>query len=99
MQIIYWLKPDSSRGTLVPHKSDEPNSRAAKPCEPEVVGRGLKFQGEQDGIGVGGHGVQLSPHIHQEYIFRRKSACRTPAESRQEYLTRGKRYIEPRKTQ
>ena len=26
------------------------------------------------------------------------SACRTPAESRQEYLTRRKEYIEPRKT-
>ena len=47
---------------------------------------------EDDG-GVGGHGVQLSPHIHQEYIFRRKSACRTPAESRQEYLIRGKEYM------
>ena len=59
----------------------------------EILGRG-----EQDGIGVGGHGVQLSPHIRQEYIFRRKSACRTPAESRQEYMTRGKEYREPCKT-
>ena len=34
-----------------------------------------------------------SPWIHQEYTFRHKSAFRTPAESGQEYLTRGKEYI------
>ena len=51
---------------------------------------------EDDG-GVGGHGVHLSPWIHQEYTFRHRSTCRTPAESRQEYLTREKEYIEPRK--
>ena len=28
-----------------------------------------------------------------------RSACRTPAESGQEYLTSGKEYIEPRNTQ
>ena len=28
-----------------------------------------------------------SPWIHQEYTFRHRSACRTPAESGQEYLT------------
>ena len=55
--------------------------------------------GEQDGRGVGGHRVHLSPQIHQEYTFRHRSACRIPAESRQEYLTSGKEYIEPRKTQ
>ena len=54
---------------------------------------------EQDGGGVGGHGVHLSPVIHQEYTFTLRSACRTPAESRQEYLTSGKEYIDPRKTQ
>ena len=54
--------------------------------------------GEQDGGGVGGHGVHLSPQIHQEYTFRHRRACRTPAESRQEALTSGKEYIEPRKT-
>ena len=43
--------------------------------------------------------MHLSPWIHQEYTFRRRSACRTPAESRQEYLTSRKEYIEPRKTQ
>ena len=51
----------------------------------------------QDGGGVGGHGIHLSPWIHQEYTFRHRSACRIPAESRQEYLTREKEYIEPRK--
>ena len=39
--------------------------------------------GEQDGGGLGGRGVHLSPRIHQEYTFRRGSACRTPAESGQ----------------
>ena len=34
-------------------------------------------------------GVHLSPRIHQEYTFRHRSACRTPAENRQEYLTSG----------
>ena len=53
---------------------------------------------EQDGGGVGGPGVHLSPQIYQEYTFRHRSACRTPAESRQEDLTSGKEYIEPRKT-
>ena len=37
--------------------------------------------GEQDGRGVGGCGVHLSPRIHQEYSFRHRSVCRTPAES------------------
>ena len=55
-------------------------------------------EGEQDGGGVGGHGVRLSPWIHEKYTFRHRCACRTPAESRQEYLTSGKDYIEPRKT-
>ena len=44
----------------------------------------------QDGRGVGGCGEHLSPRIHQEYTFRHRSACRTPAESGQEYLTREK---------
>ena len=35
------------------------------------------------------------PQKHQEYTFRHRSACRTPAESRQAYLTSGKEYIEP----
>jgi len=45
---------------------------------------------EQDGRGVGGCGVHLSPYIYQEYTFRHKSACITPAESMQKYLTTGK---------
>ena len=53
---------------------------------------------EQDGGGVGVRGVHISPWIHQEYTFRRRSACRTPAGSRQEYPTSGKEYIEPCKT-
>ena len=55
--------------------------------------------GNQDGRGVGGHGVHLSLWIHQTYTFRHRNACGTPAESRQEYLTRGKEDIEPHKTQ
>ena len=39
-----------------------------------------------------------SPRTHEEYTFRHRSACRTPAESRQEDLTSGKEYIEPHKT-
>ena len=53
---------------------------------------------EQDGRGVGGPEVHLSAQIHQEYTFRHRSACRTPAESGQEYLTSGKENIEPCKT-
>ena len=55
--------------------------------------------GEQDGRGVGGRGIHHSPQTHQEYTFRHRSACRTPAESRQEYLTSRKKYIDPRKTE
>ena len=51
--------------------------------------------GEQDGKGVGGRGVHLSPQIHQAYTFRARSACTTP-ESGQEYLT-SRKYTEPRK--
>ena len=53
---------------------------------------------EQDGRGVGGHGAHLSPWIQQEYTFRHRNACRTPAESGQEDLTSRKEYIEPCKT-
>ena len=49
--------------------------------------------GEQDGGGVGGYGAHLSPWIHQDYTFRHRSACRTPAESRQEYLSSTKECI------
>ena len=57
-----------------------------------------KIMGEQDGGGVGGCGVHLSPRIHEEHTFRHRSAYRTPAESGQEYLTRGKKDIGPHKT-
>ena len=40
----------------------------------------------------------LSPQIHQKYTFGHRSACRKPAESRQEDLSSGKEYIEPHKT-
>ena len=53
---------------------------------------------EQDGRGVGGCGVHLSPWIHQEYTFRHRSACRITAENRQQDLTSGKEYIESCKT-
>ena len=54
---------------------------------------------EQDGRRVGGCGEHLSPWIHQEYTLRYRSACRTPTESGQVYLTSGKEYIDARKTQ
>ena len=41
----------------------------------------------------------ISLHRHQEYTFRHRSACRTPAENEQEYLTSRKEYIELHKTQ
>ena len=52
----------------------------------------------QDGGGVGGCGVHLSPWMQQKYTFRNISTCRTPAESGQKDLTSGKEYIEPCKT-
>ena len=52
-------------------------------------------QQEKDDRAVGGHGVHLSLRMHQEYTLRHKRACRTPAESGQEYLSTGKEYIEP----
>ena len=55
----------------------------------------MKERNEEDGRGVGGCGVHLSPWIHQEYTFRHKNPCRTPIESGQEYLTSGKEYTEP----
>ena len=40
----------------------------------------------------------ISLWIHQDYTFRHRRAWRTPAESGQEDLTRGKEFIDPRKT-
>ena len=58
----------------------------------------INEEGKQDGRGVGGHGVHLSPQTHQEYTFRHRSACRTASERRQEYLPSSKEYTEPHKT-
>ena len=38
--------------------------------ESERIDLKLNIQKEQDGIGVDGSGVHLSPRIHQEYTFR-----------------------------
>ena len=54
---------------------------------------------EQDGGGVGGCGVHLSPQKHQEYTFRQRNTSLTPAESTQEYLTSRKEHTEPCKSQ
>ena len=43
--------------------------------------------------------LSTAPRIHEEYTFRYRNACGTPAESGKEYLTSGKEYIEPNKTQ
>ena len=62
---------------------------------------GIKIQqpgGKQDGRGESGHGVPLSLWMHHEYTFRHRNACRTPAESGQEYLTSRKEYTETPKT-
>ena len=67
--------------------------------ESERIDLKLNIQKEQDGIGVDGSGVQLSPRIHQEDAFRHRSSFRTFAETRQENLTRGKEYREPHKIQ
>ena len=40
----------------------------------------------------------ISSRIQQEYTFRHRTACRTPAERGQEYLTSRKEYIDPHKT-
>ena len=71
-------------------------SRVEQPFK--IHGSKSCIYGEQDGRGVDRSGLHLSPQIHEEYTFRHRSGCRTSAESRQEYLTSGKEYIEPRKT-
>ena len=38
--------------------------------------------------------ISLHRYIRNTPVFRHRSACRTPAESRQEYLISGKEYIE-----
>ena len=54
---------------------------------------------EQGSRGVGWRGIHLSPWIQQDYMFRHRSAHRTPAESWQEYVASQKEYIDPLKTQ
>ena len=49
---------DWKRSILIPI----PKKGGSKECSEE----------EQDGGGIGGHRVQLSPQIHQEYTFRQK---------------------------
>ena len=66
-------------------------------CSHEIKTHLLLGGREQDGGGVGER-LYLSPKISQEYTFRHRSACITPAESGQEYLTSGKEYIEPCRT-
>ena len=67
---------------------------AQPPCKPvkleSTKEKKKKKRGEQDGRGAGGCGVHLSPWIHQEYTFRHRGTCRTPAESGQEHLPREK---------
>ena len=61
----------------------------SNPTEKEQeVGKNEKQKGgEHDGGGVGGHGVHLSPWIHQEDTFSHRSAWSISAESGQELLT------------
>ena len=39
----------------------------------------MNMGGGKDGRGVGGCGVHLSLRMHQEYTFKYRSSCRTPA--------------------
>ena len=56
-----------------------------------VIKQDEKGYREQDGRGVGGHGVHLSLQIHQEYTFRHSSACRTAAVEQTGVLEKWKR--------
>ena len=49
----------------------------------------------QDGRGVGGHALHLSPWMHQEYSYRYKISHRTPPEYYKECLTTGKDCKDP----
>lgn len=52
-----------------------------------------------DGGGEDGCGVLFSPWMHQQYTFRHRISCRTPAESEKESLITGKECINPHKSQ
>ena len=45
-------------------------------------------KGEQDDGGVGGHGVHLSPQIHQKYTFRHTSSEPTGVPDQQKRIYR-----------
>ena len=81
--------------TSMPNKYCAPSKFYSDPIKKKKL---IKRGREQDGGGVDGCEIHLSPQIHQEYNFRNRSTCRTPAESGQEYLTSGKEYIDPHKT-
>ena len=110
LALFYFRPHHTACGILDPQPETKPRAMAVKALSPNLwTTREVPFTvftskvflrrlGEQDS-GVGGRGVHLSPQIHQEYTFRHRSACRTPAESRQEYLTSGKAHIEPPQTQ
>lgn len=49
----------------------------------------------QNGRGVGGSGIHISPWMHQEHNFRCRRSHRTSAESGQESPTIRKEYIDP----
>ena len=82
--------------TTLMAESEEELKRLLIKVEEESEKAGLKLNiqktkiREQDGRGVGGHGVYLSPQKNQKYTFRHRSPCRTQAESGREYLTKGK---------
>ena len=57
-----------------------------------------KFWRGQDGGGIDGCGVHLSPQMHQKYMFRYKRSHIAPAESWQESLTTRKESIDSHKT-
>ena len=48
-------------------------SRVVECDLPLIFSKNIRWR-EQDDGGVGGHGVHLSPWIHQEYTFRHRSA-------------------------
>ena len=79
---------DAYDTTLMAESEEEPKSLLMRVKEESgKAGLKLSVRREQDDRGAGGRGVHLSPWIHQGYTFRHRSACRTPAESGQEYLT------------
>ena len=58
-----------------------------------------KFWRGQDGGGIDGCRVHLSPQMHQKYMFRYKRSHIAPAESWQESLTTRTEHVVPCKIQ